>query len=218
LSQSADRPATSDDSRTTQQLTDALFQKMANATYTSVVWCSETLTIDHPDLWVERLWHSIAERNETSRCAGLAWASLNATFQQVCTWLTGFPGRIRFRNGLPEYDPNDYSTRVWLNNRDSMATTSASKPPMILYIDETVGQGNDFLHSLRKTNPGCSVIEISVNSKQFPTSVPGIETSADIFRADQCLLAHIDAGLDNENSSGHAGLRSAAQWLEGLHP
>ena len=208
--------------------TDALFGKMATATYTSIVWCSESLTIDYPDLWVERLFQSIAERNETNRCAGLAWASLNGTFQQACTWLTGFPGRIRFRNGLPTYDPDENATLAWLNHRGTIASPSTKEAAVVLYINETVGQSEDLLHSIRADHPHCTLIEITPKSQRFPTFVPGVENAVDIFRSDQCLLAHVDpraqdvaladavSGDSKEKAISNLPLRSAADWLEEL--
>ncbi len=89
--------------------TKQLFDRMAQAMYTTVVWSAENLKFDQADLWVERLLQWIAGRNETTRCAALPWSSLDGTFQQVSTWLTGFPGRVAFRDGIPQYDPNGHS-------------------------------------------------------------------------------------------------------------
>ena len=91
----------------------SLYKIMESAKYTTVVWNAQNLSMQYPDLWIERLLQWIAKRNEARRCAGLPWASLDGTFQQVCTWITGFPGRVRFQNGIPSYDPIGNSVQAW---------------------------------------------------------------------------------------------------------
>jgi hypothetical protein len=58
-------------------------------------------------------------------------------------------------------------------------------------IDETVAAA-PFRHP--ESIPGsdqCQVIELSRQSEKFPTAIAGVEGSANMFRADQTLLAHV---------------------------
>jgi formylmethanofuran dehydrogenase subunit B len=114
--------------------TNQLFERMATARYTTVVWSAETLQLEQADLWVERMLQWISSRNEDTRCAALPWTSLDGTFQQVCTWLTGFPGRVAFRDGVPDYDPDRHSYEQWI----ARTPIGKAHESVIVLIDETV--------------------------------------------------------------------------------
>jgi formylmethanofuran dehydrogenase subunit B len=70
-----------------------------------VVWNPEFIATADRDLWTETLLRWISKSNRGASCAALPLAGRGITFQQVCTWLTGFPGRVRFQQGTAEYDP-----------------------------------------------------------------------------------------------------------------
>lgn len=197
------------DSPNSKSLVSPLFQRMANADYTTILWCAENLRIEQADLWVERILQWIASRNEKTRCAALPWSSFDGTFLQVCTWLTGFPGRVSFRNGEPKYDPLRYSYECWLKQ-----TQGSSDPEsVVVLVDETIA-ANSFLTPLaRKLLGNNVVIEMTGSSAQFPTSIAGLETTADMFRADQTVLARVSP------CSMQKGIaKPASYWLEGLAP
>ncbi len=190
-----------------KSLTNPLFEQLARAQYTTVLWSAENLQIDQADLWVERLLQWIAGRNDIGRCAALPWASMDATFQQVCTWLTGFPGRVVFRNGVPGYDPQNNSYEQWI----ARTTVDSSPGTLIVLIDETVA-ATPFVDPMVMQAAGVNtVIELTGNSERFPTAIAGVETSADMFRADLTLLAHVFP-----SSSLDSSVKSAATWLERL--
>jgi hypothetical protein len=123
--------------------------------------------------------------------------------------LTGFPGRIRFHDGKPSFDTFTNSYENWLArscelDSDSVVIvideTAATDP----YIEKTVfGLGRKF-HS----------IELTSGSMRFPTAVAGAEVAADIFRADQTLLAHLSPSRECDKSR----VRPAAYWLARLAP
>ncbi len=187
--------------------TNQLFERLARARYTTVVWSAETLQIDQADLWVERMLQWIASRNEDTRCAALPWTSLDGTFQQVCTWLTGFPGRIAFRDGVPEYDPNRSSYEQWI------ARTPIGKghESVIVWIDETVASAPFWNPKTMQDSDNCKIIELSTKSEKFPTAIAGLEIAADMFRADQTLLAHV-----RPTHSLGPRTKPVSGWLEAL--
>ncbi len=187
--------------------TTQLFERLAKARYTTVVWSAETLQIDQADLWVERLLQWIASRNEENRCAALPWTSLDGTFQQVCTWLTGFPGRIAFRNGEPEYDPGRNSYEQWI----ARTPLGKAHESVVVLIDETVAAAPFWHPESMPVSDQCQVIELSSSSGKFPTAIAGVEVSANMFRADQTLLANV-------SPTRQLGPRTkpVSGWLEAL--
>ena len=184
-----------------------LFERMRNANYTSVVWSAENLRMAQADLWVERLLQWIANRNETNRCAALPWASTDGTFQQVCTWLTGFPGRVAFKDGVPSYDPHKNSYEQWIE----CTPMHAHDESVIVLVDETINSLPFLKQHQSQAVQGTSLIELTPSSVRFPTKVTGLEENADMFRADQCLLARVEAAY-----SPRPFVKSASDWLEEL--
>ena len=187
--------------------TNQLFERMATARYTTVVWSAETLQIEQADLWVERMLQWIAVRNEKTRCAALLWTSLDGTFQQVCTWLTGFPGRIAFREGVPEYDPNRNSYEQWI----ARTPIDKAHESVIVLIDESVAPAPFWHPQSMPVSDLCQVIVLSRQSDKFPTAIAGVEVSANMFRADQTLLANV-------SPTRQLGPRTkpVSGWLEAL--
>ncbi|MCY2985324.1 MAG: hypothetical protein NTY15_16985 [Planctomycetota bacterium] len=195
----------SDSNRDSLSIAGPLFEKLAQAPYTTVLWSAENLQIESADLWVERMLQWIATRNESTRCAALAWSSLDGTFLQVCTWLTGFPGRIVFQAGTPKYDPCRFSYREWLAQKN---TTKKVKSVLVV-IDESTS-ATPFLEAC-DLPADMHVIEVTANSKTFPTTMAGVEVAADMFRADQTLLARVEPSVEPRSDT-----KSAAHWLEAL--
>jgi formylmethanofuran dehydrogenase subunit B len=160
------------------------------------------------DLWIERLMQWVAGQNETTRCAGLVLSSLEGSFQQACTWLTGFPGRIQFQQGEPIYDPSLNVYSKWIESAGDRSGNSA-----ILLVDETLSE-SPFLDSKDAAGLSIPCVEISATSSMFPCAIAGAEVAADMFRADQAIVARVDSQVVAQPSSFQ--LPSAADWLERL--
>ena len=191
------------------RMTSKLFTAMDTAKYTAVLWSAASLRVEQTDLWVERLLHWIASQNETKRCAALPWTSLDGTFQQVCTWLTGFPGRIRFHDGNPSFDTFTNSYENWLARSCELDSDS-----VVIVIDETVATDPFIEKTVFGLGRKFHSIELTSGSVRFPTAVAGAEVAADIFRADQTLLAHLSPSRECDKSR----VRPAAYWLARLAP
>jgi formylmethanofuran dehydrogenase subunit B len=189
----------------TLSATGPLFERLAQAKYTTVVWSAENLQFENADLWVERLLQWIATRNEIARCAALPWSSLDGTFQQVCTWLTGFPGRIAFRDGTPEYDPFRFAYMEWIAKRPA----SEKVKSVVVVIDETAS-ATPFLDAC-DLQADMEILAVTAHSSTFPTAIAGVEVAADMFRADQTLLARVEPSVEPRPDT-----KSAAHWLEAL--
>jgi formylmethanofuran dehydrogenase subunit B len=179
---------TSTDSSSDSDSGHKLLGLLNDSKFTAIVWAASRLPVPQPDLWVERMLEAIRFRNETHRTSALMLSSLDGTFQQVCTWLTGFPGRIQFRNGSPNYDPWTNSYMHWLRY-----SNQANGPSVVVTLDETgsrtpfdLGYSNA---DLKKRN----VIpwRLSSDSTDTPIAVAGHEFECDVFRADLSVAAHV---------------------------
>lgn len=192
---------------------DPLLQRIAKSTYTSIVWSARCLSLENCDLWIERMTEWIFRQNETRRCVGLSLCSLDGTFQQVCTWQTGFPCRVHFKNGQPNYDPilNEYKT--WIKRHNTLA-----KECVIVVVDETASSSQ---FDLPTSSVGMEIINIANGKEGFPVAIAGQECGADLFRADLSVLARVEPELGQVESIGsdpETSVPTAAYWLEKLAP
>jgi hypothetical protein len=174
------------------------------------------LNIEHGDLWYESMMGWVARENETRRVGALVWSDLESTFHQVCTWWTGFPGRIRFgevRFGEDsvQYDPSRFTAQRWLDSHPIKQLTSSSS--LILWIDDSF---EDLPTAFFESGHRC--IAISARAPRSDTSVlwlpslpAGLGCESELFRGDNAILVQ---GQDPYPIAHE--LPPTAQWLKGL--
>ena len=186
------------------------------AGYTAVVWSMKYLNIEHGDLWYESMMDWIARRNETKRVAAVLWSDLETSFHQVCTWWTGFPGRIQFHGETAEYDPSRYSAQRWLEERlvpSSRGNASSSQPSLILWIDDSF---EDLPIAVFES--GLATIAISprrppqgCNAIWLPCLPAGLGNACEFFRGDHAILLR-----GSDPYCVDHDLPAAVPWLRGL--
>jgi len=116
----------------------ALADKFKAARYSVVTWAAGALAYAQAELTVQTLSEMIKDiNNQNTRCSGLPLAGKEGdqTANQVCGWTTGYPARMRFSAGFPEYDPFLNDTHLLLANGEAdalvwvQAFNSKSAPP-----------------------------------------------------------------------------------------
>ncbi len=179
---------------------------MTEARYLSVVWSAVQLNMPHADLWIERLYEWIADRNIQSRCVGFPLASDYVTFQQVCTWTTGFPGRVTIEGNAFEYDPS--ASR-------GMHSVATDDTFVSLQMDESLCDSADVVTRDSPTILIAPEIDVTTQTPRvfIPCLVSGIDHNATFFRVDGTVAVEI-----HENASSPEKLRplSAAGILSRL--
>lgn len=90
---------------------DALAERCRNAAYGVVVWAPSLLDFPHAELAVEQFTGLVKDLNQTIRFAGLSLGGAEgaATAGAVCSWISGYPLRVNFGDGAPDYDPYCWS-------------------------------------------------------------------------------------------------------------
>ena len=116
------------------------------AKYGVVTWGAGALGINnHAELIVQTVSEMIKDINDKgTRCSGLPLAGKEGdlTANQVCGWTTGYPARVRFRKGYPEYDPYLYDTASHAKNGEAdvllwvQAFNVNAKPPAVRHSDD----------------------------------------------------------------------------------
>lgn len=86
---------------------DALMERCRKADYGVVVWAPPTLDVPHAELTVEQVAGLVKDLNQTQRFAGLSLGGNEGAMSAgaVSTWQSGFPLRISYASGAPQFDP-----------------------------------------------------------------------------------------------------------------
>lgn len=90
---------------------DALAERCRNAKYGVVVWAPSAFDFPCAELAVEQFTGLVKDLNQTTRFAGLSLGGGEGatTAGAVCTWISGYPLRVSFGDGAPDYDPYCWS-------------------------------------------------------------------------------------------------------------
>ena len=102
----------------------AIVDKLKAASYSVVTWAAGALNYSQAELSVQTLSEMIKDLNDqNTRCSGLPLAGKEGdqTANQVCAWTTGYPARMRFSRGYPEYDPYLNDTNLLINDGEADA-------------------------------------------------------------------------------------------------
>jgi formylmethanofuran dehydrogenase subunit B len=158
---------------------------MSEANYLTLIWSPVVLQMPHADLWIERLFEWIDQRNEQSRCVGFPLANDYVTFQQVCTWITGFPGRVQVNGEEFRYEPR----RILDGTSEGSSEASIN-----IQADEFVGgfdgDLSDANNASNKSIAPAIVISPKLEAREpmprvfIPCGVPGVDHTATFFRVD----------------------------------
>lgn len=90
-----------------------LVARMKRAKYGVIAWVAADLAESNGELAVEAISDLVTDLNETGRFSCLPLGGADDAFgaAQVCSWQSGFPLRVSFATGHPEYDPHLLSWR-----------------------------------------------------------------------------------------------------------
>lgn len=88
-----------------------LLERCKKASYGVVVWAPPSLAFPNADLTVQAIAEYVKDINAHSRFAGLSLGGNEGavTAGAVCAWQSGFPLRVSFASGAPDYDTERYA-------------------------------------------------------------------------------------------------------------
>jgi formylmethanofuran dehydrogenase subunit B len=99
-----------------------IIDKLKAAKYSVVIWGAAALNFSQAELTVQTISAIVKELNNLkTRSSGfpLGGKEGDQTANQVCGWTTGYPARVSFARGYPEYDPYLYDTQTLLDNGEA---------------------------------------------------------------------------------------------------
>jgi len=158
-----------------------LFARFKAATYSVVVWNPASFDFAGGDLTVQAICEFIKEGNATSRSAGLSLGGNEGTPSaiSVCAWQSGYPLRVSYANGKPEYDAERY---------DAARMLAAKESDLLVWLasfgDDLVPPETD-VPTIVLGTPG---LKLSRKPKVFiPVGTPGVDHAGRIIRVDNVV-------------------------------
>lgn len=158
-----------------------LLERCKKATYGVMVWAPPSLAFPNADLTVQAASEFIKDINLHSRFAGLSLGGNEGAVSAgaVCAWQSGFPLRVSFASGKPDYDTERYS----------MARLIAAKESDLLvwiasYTPDLSPPGTD-IPTIVLGTPG---LKLAHTPKVFiPIGTPGADHAGLIVRCDNVV-------------------------------
>ncbi len=169
--------------------------KLKEAQYGVISWASGSLDFPQAELTVQTVCELVKDVNASgTRCSGfpLGGKEGDLTASQVSGWQTGYPARVRFSSGFPEYDPFMYDINAMFDQGEADAFiwvdsfNSKNLPPHGGQIPTVV--------------IGRSGMKFEVEPDIYiPVGTPGIDHAGHAYRLDSVVAIRLkklrDSGL-----------------------
>jgi formylmethanofuran dehydrogenase subunit B len=160
---------------------DALAERCRNAKYGVVIWAPPSLNFPFAELAVEQFTGLVKDLNQTIRFVGLSLGGAEGaiTAGAVCTWISGYPLRVSYASGAPDYDPYRWAIGRMLNEGEG---------DLLLWIASI---SPDFVPPPTKIptivlgTPGLALTEPP--SVFIPVGTPGVDHAGRLVRVDNVV-------------------------------
>lgn len=180
--------------------------RLKRSSYSVVTWVAGQLDFPHADLTVQQVCQAVTALNKETRAAVLPLGGQDGdrTASQVCAWLTGYPTRVSFARGFPEYDPylNDTVRLLSEGEADALvwvSSLSVAPPPAAELPTVVIGR---------------SGMQFDKEPEVFiPVGVPGIDHAGHMYRCDNVVAMPLYPLRDCGLTSAAAALAAIEQSL-----
>ncbi|QXP85543.1 formylmethanofuran dehydrogenase subunit B [Methylococcus sp. Mc7] len=184
------------------EVLQGVVDRLKRSSYSVVTWVAGQLDFPHADLTVQQVCQTVTALNKETRAAVLPLGGQDGdrTASQVCAWLTGYPTRVSFARGFPEYDPylNDAARLLQEGEADALvwvSSLSVAPPPAAEVPTVVIGR---------------SGMQFDKEPEVFiPVGVPGIDHAGHMYRCDNVVAMPLYPLRD-------CGLTSAAAVLTAI--
>jgi len=176
----------------------AVIDKLKAASYSVVTWAAGHLNYAHAELTVQQLCQAVVALNKSgatrSAVLPLGGQDGDRTASQVFAWQTGYPTRISYARGYPEYDPYHNSTSRLLANGEAdvlvwVSTINAKQVPPVADIPTVVIGRSGMLF---EKEPAVYI----------PVGAPGIDHAGHMYRCDNVVCLPLRKLRDSGLTSG----------------
>jgi formylmethanofuran dehydrogenase subunit B len=184
-----------------------LAEKMKTTKYGVIVWAPGELDIPHADLTIQNFCETVKYLTRFTRFAGFSLGGNDGAMSAmgVCAWQSGYPLRVNFNKGYPDYDAHRYSTHNVLKNKEvdsllwissfnsTINTPRASIPTMVMGMPDT------------KLNFKPDVF--------IPVATPGIDHTGQIIRTDSVVSLPLKKLRTSPNASVNSVLKQVIERM-----
>ncbi len=160
---------------------DALAERCRGAKYGVVVWAPPSLNFPFAELAVEQFTGLVKDLNQTIRFAGLSLGGAEGatTAGAVCTWISGYPLRVSYASGAPDYDPYRWAIGRMLKEGegDLLLWTASISPDLVPPPTK--------IPTIVLGTPGLALAEPP--SVFIPVGTPGVDHTGRLVRVDNVV-------------------------------
>ena len=158
----------------------SVVERMTQARYSVVTWAAGQLNFPHAELCVQRLCGMVVDLNKSTRAAVLPLGGQDGdrTASQVCAWISGYPTRVSYARGYPEYDPyHNGAARLLADGQADalvwVSSLSVAPPPATDVPTVVIGR---------------SGMKFEREPEVFvPVGAPGIDFAGHMYRCDNVV-------------------------------
>ncbi len=182
---------------------DALAERCKSAKYGVVVWAPPSLNFPFAELAVEQFTGLVKDLNQTTRFAGLSLGGAEGaiTAGAVCTWISGYPLRVSYASGAPDYDPYRWNIgRLLKEGEGDLLLWIASFSPDLVPPPTKIP-------TIVLGTPGLALTEPP--SVFIPVGTPGLDHAGRLVRVDNVVTLPL-------KDLGRADLPPAADVLSAI--
>lgn len=181
---------------------EALINRLREAHYSIVTWTAGQLDFPHAELAIQQVCQTVTTLNKSTRSAILPLGGQDGdrTASQVCSWLTGYPTRVGFQRGFPEYDPYHHDSQRLLASGEAdllvwVCSQVTAPPPAVDVPTIVIGRSG--------------MVFAKPPEVFIPVGAPGIDHAGHIYRCDNVVAMPVYKLRDS-------GLPSAATVLNAI--
>jgi formylmethanofuran dehydrogenase subunit B len=160
---------------------DRLAELCRQAKYGVVVWSPPGLDFPYAELTVDQITGLVKDLNQTSRFAGLSLggAEGGTTAGAVSTWQSGFPLRVSYASGAPDFDPYRYAVgRMLADGEGDLLVWIASFSPELVPPPTK-------LPAIVLGTPGLKLAKPP--AVFIPVGTPGVDHAGTLIRCDNVV-------------------------------
>ncbi len=160
---------------------EELVGQLRAAHYGVVAWDAGKFNFPHADLTVQAICDLVRDLNHDTRFSGfnLGGSDGGMSAQSVCAWQSGYPLRVSYAQGHPDYDPLRYATNrllaegeadamVWISSITAGRMPPPTKIPTIVLME-----------------PGVSLPQVP--EVYIPVATPGLDHPGRLIRCDNVV-------------------------------
>ncbi len=184
-----------------------LAEKMKSAKYGVIVWAPGELNIPHAELTIQNFCEIVKYLTRVTRFAGFSLGGNDGgmTANNVCAWQSGYPLRVNFNKGYPDYDAHRYSTQKVLKNKEVDS---------LLWISSFESNVNSPRASIPTIVMGKPDTKLNFKPDVFiPVSTPGVDHSGQIIRTDNVVSLPLKKIRQSPYASVHSILKQVIERM-----